>query len=195
MRSFLPMALTCGNLAAGFVALSLAAQGLFVQAAALVALAAILDMLDGAAARLCSTEGEIGSNLDSLADVVSFGAVPALALYLSTLQNLPYAGLAVCAGFLLCGAARLARFPLVKREDCYLGLPIPPAGLALALLAAAATPPVPALAATLALGALMVSRVPFPSVGVLLRSPRRPRSQTEASPTGETAPSGSGKSG
>ena len=195
MRSFLPMALTCGNLAAGFVALSLVTQGLFAHAAALVALAATLDLLDGAAARLCSTEGELGSNLDSLADVVSFGAVPALALYLSTLQGLPYAGLAVCTGFLICGATRLARFPLVKREDCYLGLPIPPAGLALALIAATGTPPAPALAATLALGALMVSRIPFPSVGALLRFPEKPRPRTEVSPTGKTASSGGGKSG
>lgn len=195
MRRFLPMALTCGNLAAGFVALALAAQGMFVQAAALVALAATLDLLDGAAARLCSTEGEFGSNLDSLADVVSFGAAPALALYLSTLQDLPYAGLAVCAGFLICGAARLARFPLVKQEDCFLGLPIPPAGLALVLLAAAGAPLALALAATLTLGAMMVSRIPFPSVVVLLRSPEGLRDRTEVSPTRKAASSGSGKSG
>lgn len=195
MLGILPSVLTLGNLVAGFAALPLAAQGLFLEAAFLVALAAGLDLLDGKLARLCSAEGEFGSNLDSLADMVSFGAAPAFALYLSTLQDLPYVGLAVCAGFLICGAARLARFPLVKREDCYLGLPIPPAGLALALLAAAGTPPALALAATLVLGALMVSRIPFPSVGVLLRIPERPRSQAEVSPTRKTAQSGSGKSG
>ncbi|WP_166395046.1 CDP-diacylglycerol--serine O-phosphatidyltransferase [Rubrobacter marinus] len=168
MSNLLPSILTLGNLTAGFVALSLATGGLFVEAAVLVALAAGLDLADGALARFCSVEGEFGANLDSLADVVSFGAAPALALYLSTLQEgMPYVGLAVSAGFLACGAARLARFPLVKREDCYLGLPIPPAGLALALLAAAGPPPVLALAASLALGALMVSRVPFPSLAAL----------------------------
>lgn len=169
MIALLPSVLTCANLAAGFVALSFAAGGLFLEAALLVALAAGLDLVDGALARLCSAEGEFGSNLDSLADVVSFGAVPAFALYLSTLQDLPYAGLAVCAGFLVCGAMRLARFPLVKREGCYLGLPIPPAGLALALLAAAGASPVVALAAALALGALMVSKLPFPSATAALR--------------------------
>ena len=185
MRELLPSVLTFGNLAAGFVALYLASEGLFVQAAVLVALAATLDLLDGAVARLLSSEGELGRNLDSLADVVSFGAAPAFALYLNALHGLPYAGLAVSAGFLACGAARLARFPLVKREDCYLGLPIPPAGLALALLAAAGVPPAMALAAALALGALMVSRIPFPSVAAALkackkalgqdRAPRRPK--------------------
>lgn len=131
MIALLPSVLTCANLASGFVALSFAAGGFFLEAALLVALAAGLDLVDGALARLCSAEGEFGSNLDSLADVVSFGAVPAFALYLSTLQDLPYAGLAVCVGFLVCGAMRLARFPLVKREGCYLGLPIPPAGLSI----------------------------------------------------------------
>lgn len=167
MRDLLPSLLTFGNLLAGFVALSLAARGLFAQAAAFVALAAALDLLDGAVARLYSAECELGSNLDSLADIVSFGAVPAFALYLSTLQGLPYFGLAVCAGFVACGAARLARFPLVKREDRYLGLPIPPAGLALALLAAVGVPPSVGMAAVLALGALMVSKFPFPTVAAL----------------------------
>ena len=173
MRGLLPSILTCGNLAAGFVALYFAAGGLFLEAALLVALAAGLDLVDGALARLCSTEGEFGRNLDSLADVVSFGAAPALALYMSTLEGLPYAGLAVCAGFLACGAARLARFPLVKREGCYLGLPIPPAGLALALLAAASTPPAAAIAAALALGALMISRIPFPTTAAAARACRK----------------------
>ena len=169
MLGLLPSVLTLGNLAAGFVALSFAAGGLFLEAAVLVALAAGMDLADGAVARLCSAEGEFGRNLDSLADVVSFGAVPALALYLSVLHALPYgAGLAVAAGFLVSGGARLARFPLVKREYCYLGLPIPPAGLALTLLAAIGAPPAAALAATLALAALMVSKIPFPTVAALV---------------------------
>lgn len=195
MLGILPSVLTLGNLMAGFAALPLAARGLFLEAAFLVALAAGLDLLDGTLARLCSTEGEFGRNLDSLADVVSFGAAPVFALYLSTLQDLPYVGLAVCAGFLACGAARLARFPLVKQEDCFVGLPIPPAGLALVLLAAIGAPPTLALAATLTLGALMVSRIPFPSIGILLRSPEKLRNRTEVSPTRKAASSGSGKSG
>jgi len=137
-------------------------------------------LVDSTLARLCSVEGEFGRNLDSLADVVSFGAVPAFALYLSTLQGLPYVGLAVCTGFLACGAMCLARFPLVKREGCYLGLPIPPAGLALVFLAAAGTPPVVALAAALALGALMVSRLPFPSVTAALRACKKAAGQGRA---------------
>jgi CDP-diacylglycerol--serine O-phosphatidyltransferase len=177
--AFLPSVLTVGNLAAGFTALPLAARGLFLEAAFLVALAAGLDLLDGPLARLCSAEGEFGRNLDSQADVVSFGAAPACALYLSALQGLPYVGLVACAGFLVCGAARLARFPLVKREDCYLGLPIPPAGLALVLLAAGPPPPL-ALLVPLALGALMVSRIPFPSFAAMLKACKQVIKQVRA---------------
>lgn len=185
MLAFLPSVLTVGNLAAGFAALPFAARGLFLEAAFLVALAAGLDLLDGAIARLCSAEGEFGGNLDSLADVVSFGAVPAFALYMSALQNAPYVGPVVCACFLACGAARLARFPLVKREDCYLGLPIPPAGLALALLAAAGPPPLLAVAASLALGALMVSRIPFPSFSAVPKACKKIVGQERAPRTKE----------
>ncbi len=116
--------------------------------------------------------------------MVSFGAAPAFALYLSTLQGLPYVGPTVCAVFLACGAARLARFPLVKREDCYLGLPLPPAGLALALLTAAGAPPAPA-AAGLALGTLMVSRIPFPSIAAAPRACKKVVGQGRAPRTKE----------
>ena len=192
MNALLPSVLTGGNLAAGFVALSFVAGGLFLEAALLVALAAGLDLVDGALARLCSAEGEFGRNLDSLADIVSFGAAPAFALYLSTLQGLPYVGLVGCASFLACGAARLARFPLVKREDRYLGLPIPPAGLALALLAAVGPPPAVALAAALALGVLMVSRLPFPSVAAVLRACKKAAGQGRGPRTEEPLRDASG---
>jgi CDP-diacylglycerol--serine O-phosphatidyltransferase len=164
----LPCVLTCCNLAAGFAGLVLASQGAFWGATGLVALAALLDTADGILARRGSAEGEFGANLDSLADVVSFGAAPALALYLGALRELDPLGFLASAAFVVCGAVRLARFPLVRRPDCYAGLPIPPAGLALALLAAASPPPALALLATVLLGALMVSRVPFPVLGVAL---------------------------
>jgi CDP-diacylglycerol--serine O-phosphatidyltransferase len=163
--SLLSAAITCGNLTAGFLAVVLASRGALPEAAGLVALAAALDAADGPVARRGSAGGEFGANLDSLADLVSFGAAPALALYLGVLHELDAVGLLTCAAFVVCGAVRLARFPLVRRPDRYVGLPIPPAGLALVLLAAAGPPPAAALLAALLLGALMVSRVPFPTLG------------------------------
>jgi len=160
----LPNIATCGNLISGFLALLMVSQSNYNQAVLLVALAAAFDLLDGAIARKCSTAGDFGCNLDSLADLVSFGLVPAFALYMSQLYTLDGVGVAACLAFLVCGALRLARFPLVKDPDYFLGLPIPPAGLAVASLAALAPPVGLSLFSALALSALMVSRRPFPKL-------------------------------
>ncbi len=167
MRWALPHLTTCGNLSCGFLALLFAASGDFVYAAALVLVAAALDLLDGAIARNESEEGErlaeFGKNLDSLADIVSFGAVPAFAAYVAILNAVPVAGLAGCLAFFVCGALRLARFPLVGSQDRFVGLPIPPAGLFVAALAALEPPPLLFLAALAATSVLMVSTIPFPT--------------------------------
>jgi CDP-diacylglycerol---serine O-phosphatidyltransferase len=160
----LPNIATCGNLISGFLALLMVTQGNYNQAVLLVALAAGFDLLDGAIARRCSTAGDFGCNLDSLADLVSFGVVPAFALYMSQLYTLDGIGIAVCLAFLVAGAVRLARFPLVRDPDHFLGLPIPPAGLAVASLAALVPPVGLSLFSALALAALMVSRRPFPKL-------------------------------
>lgn len=172
MRQSLPHLATCGNLTSGFLALLSAHSGDFPLAAAFVLLCAVLDLLDGAMARSGCEDGEqlaeFGKNLDSLADVVSFGAVPAFAAYAAVLHDLPVAGLAGCLAFFVCGALRLARFPLVGGPDRFVGLPIPPAGLFVAALAALAPPPLLVLAALAATSILMVSTVPFPTPAAIL---------------------------
>lgn len=187
MRRALPHLATCGNLASGFLAVLFAASGDFVPAAALVLAAAVLDLLDGAIARNgCEGQdglSEFGKNLDSLADVVSFGAAPAFAAYAAVLEVRPVVGLAGCLIFFVCGALRLARFPLVGRPDRFVGLPIPPAGLLVAALAALGTPPLPVLAALAATSVLMVSTVPFPTPAAIL-GPRKPR--RDGQPPGRT---------
>lgn len=131
------------------------------QAAALVLVAAGLDLLDGAVARRSASDGEFGGNLDSLADLVSFGVAPALALYLSSLHALPVTGVAVCLFYVVCGALRLARFPLVKSPDLFVGLPIPPAGVMLAILSVPDFPQAFVLVSVLLLSVLMISEFPF----------------------------------
>ncbi|AHY45436.1 pssA: CDP-diacylglycerol-serine O-phosphatidyltransferase [Rubrobacter radiotolerans] len=175
----LPNLATFGNLAAGFSALVLASQESFVRAAVLVGIAAVFDLLDGVIARQSEGESEFGANLDSLADIVSFGVAPAFALFLASLVEFGSLGVAVAAVFVLAGTVRLARFPLVKDRRVFVGLPIPPAGLALAALAALAPPPTVAVATALALGVLMVSVIPFPTLRSLFersgsRSKERP---------------------
>ncbi|MBA2512658.1 MAG: CDP-diacylglycerol--serine O-phosphatidyltransferase [Rubrobacter sp.] len=186
MRWALPHLVTCGNLASGFLAVLLIASGDFLYAAAFVLVAAILDLLDGAIARnACEDDdrlSEFGKNLDSLADVVSFGVAPAFAAYATVLHTLPVAGIAGCLAFFVCGALRLARFPLVGRPDRFVGLPIPPAGLLVAALAALGPPPLLVLAALAATSALMVSTLPFPTPASFF-GPKKPRH--DAQPQGD----------
>ncbi len=167
--------LTSGNLAAGFLALILAQQGDFAWAAGCVAAAALFDSVDGLVARLTRSECEFGSQLDSLADLVSFGIVPALAVYLSTLESVPVAGIAVCLGYLLCGAYRLARFQVdAESRKRFVGLSIPPSGLIVAGLAAVQAPRGLTLAAVFVLSLLMVSRIPFPTLAEVRRLTQGP---------------------
>ena len=160
----LPNILTSGNLTAGFLAILLVFQGAFPLAAALIALAVVFDLFDGAMARRIGADGTFGTNLDSLADLVSFGAAPALALYISSLYALPVIGLIASLLFFLCGAWRLARFSLCKNPLYFLGCPIPTAGVLVALLAALGPHPLLALLATLIFSFLMVGTLPFPTL-------------------------------
>lgn len=177
----LPTLITCGNLAAGFLAVLLAIRGDFTEAAALVLVSATLDILDGVAARKCDCDGDFGGNLDSLADSVSFGVAPAIAIYLSTLNAIPIFGLAACVFYVVCGALRLARFPLVKHPKHFVGLPIPPAGVMLAGLAIPNLSPLLVLASILILSILMVSTLPIPKLsGISLPGRSRDKKRSTA---------------
>ena len=168
MREYVtpPNLITSGSLVAGFLALILAAQAEFGWAAGVVLVATGLDAADGAAARR-GTSHAFGAQLDSLADLLSFGVAPAFALYLGVLHSVPFAGIAACLAFVLSGAWRLARFSIVRRPGCFLGLPIPPAGAVAVLLAALTVPAPLALTITVGLAVLMVSTLPFPTLGAL----------------------------
>ena len=132
MREYVTLAnaLTSGSLVAGFFSVLLIFRGDYYTAAGLIALAAVFDVLDGAAARRSENGDEaFGTNLDSLADMVSFGAAPALALYMSSLYVLPVVGVAACLVFFPVRPWRLARFSTCKNPSIR-RLPIPGAGRA-----------------------------------------------------------------
>jgi CDP-diacylglycerol---serine O-phosphatidyltransferase len=175
--------ITTGCLTAGFLALMFAADGKLGPAAAAVAVAAVLDSIDGFVARRRSGSGPFGCQLDSLADLVAFGAAPALMLDHGVLQGVPVIGAGACTAFVLAGAWRLARFPLVADRDRFIGLPIPPAGL-IAAAAALAGPAVLGVAVTLALALLMVSVIPFPTLGALADLARRGPAHIRGAGTG-----------
>lgn len=133
----LPSMFTLLGLLCGFYALVSAIQGNYEFAAWAIIGAAVFDMLDGRVARLLNAETSFGAELDSLADMVSFGVAPAVLVYLWALT--PYEKLGWLAAFLIVAgsALRLARFnvQLASQDKRYFqGLPTP----ALALLMASA---------------------------------------------------------
>lgn len=164
-----PNVITSGNMTAGFLALVAVEGGHTLSALVLVVVAAVCDVLDGVVARRGSGETAFGANLDSLADVVSFGVVPAFALYLGPLQPLSWIGTAGCLAFLIAGAWRLARYPQVKNSACFVGLPIPLAGVLVMLLVLSGAPTLLTLAAVIGVSVLMVSTVACPTVGTMAR--------------------------
>jgi len=176
-----PNALTATSLVGGFLALILTAQGDLGWAAGTVVACGILDSFDGLLARRLSKSSAFGAELDSLADMVSFGVVPALMLYVGVLHTIPFAGVAMSAGFVLCAAWRLARFSLIPDGHHFLGLPTPPAAVVAVGVAAWAPPAMLTLVITAMLCVLMVSDFPFPSMRTLGRL-LRPRRRTEEEP-------------
>lgn len=126
----LPSLFTVGNMFLGFLALMRGLTAEFTDAALLIYAAAVLDNLDGRIARRMGTESEFGKQLDSLADVLTFGMVPALLAYHWGLAHLGRLGWLVPFFYLVCAATRLARFNVqTKASDgrYFVGLPSPAA--------------------------------------------------------------------
>lgn len=121
-----PNAMTCGNLLCGCIGLVMTLRGHLETAAWLIGLAAILDFGDGFVARLVNVSGPFGKELDSLADVVTFGVLPATIVFqLCWFQDL---GPISYAAFLIAvlSALRLAKFNIDTRQsEQFIGLPTP----------------------------------------------------------------------
>ncbi|MDP2188931.1 MAG: CDP-alcohol phosphatidyltransferase family protein [Sphingobacteriaceae bacterium] len=127
MRAAIPNAITLGNLLLGCIGLSFAAWGDFPAAGFCIYGAAVLDFFDGFAARLLKAYSVIGKDLDSLADAVSFGVLPAFILFQlsASLPGIPYTEYLVYA-VALASVLRLARFNNDSRQtDGFIGLPTP----------------------------------------------------------------------
>lgn len=150
----LPSLFTAGTIAMGFYALLQSIRGLvmtsstaFDHASVAIVLAAVFDGLDGRIARLTNTSSAFGRELDSLADVITFGVAPSLLAYLWGVREVvprgypiiegrvQHFGAVICFLFLICGACRLARFnisvdpkprnPGRPGRKYFVGMPIP----------------------------------------------------------------------
>ncbi len=117
------------NALIGFASIIMTARGEFDSALVLVLVAVIADGADGAVAR-CSGFGDLGANLDSLSDAISFGAAPAVAAFVFLEDT--FAGL-FAGFFLVCGVLRLARFNVSGKKDGFEGIPITAGGFIVAL--------------------------------------------------------------
>ncbi|MBA4358455.1 MAG: CDP-diacylglycerol--serine O-phosphatidyltransferase [Humidesulfovibrio sp.] len=133
----LPNLFTTASLFLGFMGMIWAIEGLYEYCALCILGSCLFDGLDGKVARLTNTTSEFGVQFDSLADLVAFGATPALTMYLWQLHS--FGTLGLMASFLLiaCGALRLARFNVqsaVTSKKFFVGLPIPAQASSLATL-------------------------------------------------------------
>ena len=131
----LPNLFTVSSIFLGFYGMTLCAgdpsPAQLNQAALAIFFAIFFDAFDGRVARMTKTQSDFGVQLDSLADVISFGAAPALLVYKWALAPLGFAGFFLSFAFAACGALRLARFNVLSQRGdkgssrFFVGLPIP----------------------------------------------------------------------
>ncbi|MDF1755438.1 MAG: CDP-diacylglycerol--serine O-phosphatidyltransferase [Verrucomicrobiales bacterium] len=136
----LPNLFTSANLFFGFYAIiqaveiTMAGDQTFQLCAFAIILAAVADMLDGRVANLTNSASKFGLEYDSLADVVSFGAAPALVMFLWSLESFGKIGWVACFLYLGCTAMRLARYNVQSSDvekNHFQGLPSPMAAFML----------------------------------------------------------------
>lgn len=138
----LPNLFTTACLFSGFFAIVQAMNGRFAEASIAIFVAMVLDSLDGRVARLTNTTSDFGAQYDSLADMVSFGAAPALVIYMWSLQSLGKFGWLAAFIYIAGAALRLARFNTniaVVDKRFFQGLPSPAAAALVAGLVWVAT--------------------------------------------------------
>ncbi|PEJ53324.1 MULTISPECIES: CDP-diacylglycerol--serine O-phosphatidyltransferase [unclassified Bacillus (in: firmicutes)] len=126
----IPNLLTIGNLLCGVLSITFNMSGLILLASIFIFISAIFDLLDGRVARKLKVNSEFGVELDSLADIVSFGVAPALLFH-----SISAPSILTSLAFILfptMGALRLAKFSAKPTIGYFRGLPIPAAGLPLA---------------------------------------------------------------
>lgn len=177
-RVAVPSFFTLMNLFSGYLAIVQVHQDNFTYACWLIVLAGFFDALDGMMARIANGESLFGVELDSLADIVSFGAAPSFLVYNFGLKPFGELGLVVSALPAICGAVRLARYNIGfdgEKKDYFDGLPIPGQAIALVaivlnydtiatLLPASANSLAALVPIVFVLSALMVSNVQFDAI-------------------------------
>src|SRR5580692_10931128 len=131
VKKHLPNAITCANLFSGCIGIVLAFKGELIAAAYAIFLSAIFDFFDGLASRVLKSFSGIGKDLDSLADIVSFGVLPAVIMYQLFLQAHQIDKVSSWLSFIaflipVFSALRLAKFNVDTRQaENFIGMPTP----------------------------------------------------------------------
>lgn len=164
----IPNIVTLGNLYCGFLSIGFATNGQFKNAAILIMIGMMLDSMDGRLARMLNADSALGKELDSLADIVTFGVAPSFLLYCTYFYQFGLLGFAVAGLFPLFGAFRLARFNISTKssQNYFVGVPITAAGGIVAVLTLFGNI-IPNIITTViftALCFLMVSKIRIPSL-------------------------------
>ncbi|WP_136658679.1 phosphatidylcholine/phosphatidylserine synthase [Nitratireductor sp. XY-223] len=176
LRMMVPTIITALAICAGLTGIRLAFEQRFELAVAMLLLAALLDAVDGRAARLLKTSTKFGAHMDSLADIVNFGVAPALVLYAYLLDQVKSFGWIAAMIYAIAAGLRLARFNVMEdrsekaswQADYFVGIPAPGGAILVLLpvyLGFLGVEPDPvvayvASAYTLLIAFLLVSRVP-----------------------------------
>jgi CDP-diacylglycerol--serine O-phosphatidyltransferase len=184
IKSWIPNAMSLSNLALGFLSILLCGhigvtgkypiENIYFISSLLILGAVFLDGFDGMAARWLKVESPIGKQLDTLADLTTFGIAPGVLIYTMYLHNiqtsvnffeLPLIGVIIASIYPVSAAFRLARFNVESRHDSFVGLPSPIAGATLALIGIIyrvyPLPDVPVTVLYLLLAILMSSNVRY----------------------------------
>ncbi len=183
----LPASFTIANMLCGYYAIILCFKGSFKMASLAIFASVILDNLDGRIARMTNSSSEFGIQLDSLADLVSFGVAPAVLVYMWAFQPLQFLGRIgwlTSFIFMIAGAMRLARFNVASSTKSdkryFIGLAIPSGAWAIAAMVCYHPAPITdvrvagfMMAVVYGLSFLMVSRIKFRSFKDLdLKNPK-----------------------
>lgn len=142
-KSIIPNIFTMGNMVMGFISILFSANydptlnnyETLLVAGVLIFVGSIFDASDGAIARALDVESEIGMQLDSLADAISYGIAPGVLAYQAFFYQMPEIfgifniGMLIAAIFPICAVYRLARFNCTESIPGFIGLPSPPAGI------------------------------------------------------------------
>jgi CDP-diacylglycerol---serine O-phosphatidyltransferase len=182
IAKLVPSTLTLLGLASGATAIRFALDGDWRHAVVAIIAAMIFDMLDGRAARAFGADTRFGAQLDSLVDLVSFGVAPGIVVFMWSLHGMGEAGWIATLIFCACSAIRLARFNIqsatardegaTQHNPFFTGLPMPAAAflavmpmlLSFQLGDRYVRDPAAASIVIVLASALMVSRLPTPSI-------------------------------